>query len=192
MTPKQQEIRKPRGVLMLLAGLLLFSGVIRASLGFDNAYARAPNEVPDSAPIEVANCPLPPIAVIEALKSREERLEHRETALAERLSSLSLAETVIENKLKELKAAEESLAETLARSDGAAEGDLSRLTAVYEAMKPKDAALLFETMAPDFAAGFLGRMRPEAAAAVMSGMNPESAYTISVLLAGRNALVPTD
>jgi flagellar motility protein MotE (MotC chaperone) len=51
---------------------------------------------------------------------------------------------------------------------------------------------LFETMAPDFAAGFLARMRPEAAAAVLSGMTPGAAYTVSVLLAGRNALVPRE
>ena len=55
---------------------------------------------------------------------------------------------------------------------------------------PADAAALFQTMAPEFAAGFLGRMRAEAAAAVISGMTPESAYSISVLIAGRNALVP--
>jgi flagellar motility protein MotE (MotC chaperone) len=78
----------------------------------------------------------------------------------------------------------------LALADGAAEDDLVRLTAVYEAMKPADAAALFQTMAPEFAAGFLGRMRAEAAAAVISGMTPESAYSISVLIAGRNALVP--
>jgi flagellar motility protein MotE (MotC chaperone) len=54
-------------------------------------------------------------------------------------------------------------------------------------MKPKDASLLFERMSPDFAAGFLGRMRPDAAAAIMSGLPPELGYSISVLLAGRNA-----
>jgi flagellar motility protein MotE (MotC chaperone) len=46
---------------------------------------------------------------------------------------------------------------------------------------------LFERMSPDFAAGFLGRMRPEAAAAIMSGLPPELGYSISVLLASRNA-----
>jgi flagellar motility protein MotE (MotC chaperone) len=45
-------------------------------------------------------------------------------------------------------------------------------------------------MAPDFAAGFLAQMRPDAAAAVLSGLDPNKAYTISVVLAGRNALAP--
>lgn len=47
-------------------------------------------------------------------------------------------------------------------------------------------------MDPGFAAGFLGRMRPEAAAGIMTGLSPETAYTISVVLAGRNADVPRD
>ncbi|TKA97657.1 hypothetical protein FAZ78_04745, partial [Cereibacter changlensis] len=107
-------------------------------------------------------------------------------------AALTLAGQAIDAKLAELAAAEAALSETLARADGASEGDLTRLTSVYETMKPKDAAALFEAMAPEFAAGFIGRMRPDAAAAVLSGMSAEAAYSISVLLAGRNALVPKE
>ncbi|MEF3048938.1 hypothetical protein V3C85_17155 [Tabrizicola sp. L79] len=105
---------------------------------------------------------------------------------------MTLAEQSLETRLAELAAAEASLKATLALADGAAENDLTRLTAVYEAMKPAEAAALFETMAPEFASGFLGRMRPESAAAILSGMQPESAYSLSVLIAGRNALAPKD
>ncbi len=72
------------------------------------------------------------------------------------------------------------------------EKDIQNLTAVYQAMKPKDAAALFETMSPDFAAGFLGRMPPDSAAAILSGMSAEAAYGVSVIVAGRNADVPKD
>jgi flagellar motility protein MotE (MotC chaperone) len=91
-----------------------------------------------------------------------------------------------------MKAAEEELKATLALADGAAEDDIARLTAVYQAMKPKDAAALFETMSPEFAAGFLGRMPPDSAAAILSGMSSEAAYGISVIVAGRNADVPKE
>ena len=104
--------------------------------------------------------------------------------------ALALAEEQIEARLAALVAAEEDLAATISVADSAAEEDIARLTAVYENMKPKDAAALFEEMAPEFAAGFLGRMRPDAAGAVMAGLDPKTAYTISVLLAGRNADVP--
>jgi flagellar motility protein MotE (MotC chaperone) len=91
-----------------------------------------------------------------------------------------------------MQAVEAELQATLALADGAAEADLDRLTAVYQAMKPKDAAALFETMSPEFAAGFLGRMPPESAAAILSGMSAESAYGVSVIVAGRNAGAPKD
>ena len=108
------------------------------------------------------------------------------------MAALALAESAIASRLAEMQSVEAKLAATLSLADGAAEKDLARLTAVYEAMKPKDASALFETMAPEFAAGFLGRMRPDAAALVMTGLSPKAAYGISVLLAGRNALVPKE
>ena len=94
--------------------------------------------------------------------------------------------------MDEMKAVEEELKATLALADGAAEKDIQNLTAVYQAMKPKDAAALFETMSPEFAAGFLGRMPPDSAAAILSGMSAEAAYGISVIVAGRNSDVPKD
>ena len=80
----------------------------------------------------------------------------------------------------------------MATADKAAENDIGRLTAVYENMKPDQAAALFRLMEPSFAAGFLGRMRPDSAAAILAGLEPDLAYSISVVLAGRNADVPRE
>ena len=66
------------------------------------------------------------------------------------------------------------------------------LVATTTATKPKDAAALFETMDPSFAAGFLSRMPADAAAGVLAGLSPEAAYTISVVMAGRNANAPQE
>ena len=107
-----------------------------------------------------------------------------------RQKALAVADEEIQRRLVVLEEAEKSLRSLLAIANTAAEDDLARLTAVYESMKPKDAAALFEKMEPAFAAGFLGRMRSDAAAGVMAGLTPETAYSISVILAGRNADVP--
>ncbi len=131
-------------------------------------------------------------AVLAALDMREERLVTQEKQLADRQSALADAERDISFQLARLEAAEAQLEALLTLSDTAAEGDLARLTSVYENMKPKEAAALFEEMAPKFAAGFLGRMRPEAAARIMAGLKPESAYGMSVMLAGRNADLPKE
>ena len=108
------------------------------------------------------------------------------------MQALSVADQTIARKLAALTEAEEKLRATLALADTAAEDDLIRLTAVYQNMKPAEAAALFEEMDPQFAAGFLGRMDPAAAAGVLAGLSPQAAYSVSVILAGRNANVPKD
>jgi len=180
-----------RGTLAILALLLAASGALRLGDRVGAAMALQASES-DQASDPPLQCPDPPVALAAALKERDVTLSNREASVNDRIAALTLAEEAITSRLDELKTAEARLRETLAIADGAAENDLARLTAVYEAMKPVDAAALFETMAPEFAAGFLGRMRPEAAAAVLSGMKPETAYAISVLIAGRNALAPTE
>jgi len=175
-----------RGILMILALLLGSSGALRVGAGVGAAMAEGATAA-GTAPLD---CPLPPAAVAAALVGREAEVKQRETEMADRMAALALADEAINKRMGELQVAEASLKKTLSIADGAAEKDLARLTAVYEAMKPADAAALFQTMAPDFAAGFLSRMRPEIAAAVLAGMKPDMAYSVSVLIAGRNATAP--
>ncbi|MBA3910403.1 MAG: hypothetical protein C0524_11095 [Rhodobacter sp.] len=181
--------RAGRGTLFIVAMLFATSGALRLGSGIGVALAEA-----DQAPViqvasEPASCKTPS-ALSEALKLREDRLSMRETALQDRLAALALADAAITDRMAQMQTMEAELKATLALADGAAEADIDRLTAVYQAMKPKDAAALFQTMSPDFAAGFLGRMLPEAAAAILSGMSADAAYGVSVIVAGRNASAP--
>ena len=184
--------RAGKGTLFVLAMMFASSTALRTGAGIGVALAGGAETLPTKAADAPLICPEPPVALAEALRKRAEQVANQEAALADRMAALALAESAIEVRLTEMKTVEEKLAATLSLADGAAEKDLVRLTAVYEAMKPKDASALFETMAPEFAAGFLGRMRPDAAASVMTNLPPDVAYSISVLLAGRNALVPKE
>lgn len=180
-----------RGTLPILAGMLILSGLLRTGGGVGAALAL---ETAASEPAEAAAEPAPQeeyAAVIAALKTREERLLRREAQIEDRLQVLKVAEERFQSRLIELKSAEETLAATIARAKTASEDDVQRLTAMYETMKPKDAAILFEEMAPKFSAGFLARMKPQSAAAILAGLTPQKAYSISVILAGRNAETPT-
>jgi flagellar motility protein MotE (MotC chaperone) len=183
--------RAGRGALFIVAMLFATSGALRLGSGVGTALARA-EDAPDATALAAPALCEPPAALAEALSAREDRLVVREAALNDRQAALALADQAITERLAALEAMEARLRETLALADGAAEADLERLTAVYQAMKPKDAAALFEAMSPDFAAGFLGRMAPDSAAAILSGMSAEAAYGISVIVAGRNARAPTE
>ena len=188
-----------RGALIVIALLFASSGAMRSGEGLGSALAESSEEptvagenagTGDATVADTAHCPLPPAELAAALSDREGRLQAREAAVADKEAALALAETAITTRLAELQAAEDQLRSTLALADGAAEEDIARLVAVYETMKPKDAARLFDAMEADFAAGFLGRMRADAAAAIMAGMTPEKAYAVSAILAGRNAAAP--
>ena len=125
--------------------------------------------------------------MMEDLTAREARLLAAEVAIEQKRVDVELSRQAIMEQLAILEEAEMRLEAGLAASSTASEDDLSQLTAVYQAMKPKVAAELFEAMDQEFAAGFLVRMAPESAAAIVSGLQPATAYAVSVIVAGRNA-----
>ncbi|UWR15259.1 MotE family protein [Sulfitobacter sp. M368] len=199
---KRKALRKKGGgTVGLIALLLVGSAALRAGSEAGSAYAEATKDQIR----ETAETPKDPTSkmpgqqtmdrsemsnLLTALLKREMRVKEQEKKIEMRSKALAVADEEITKRLAALEQAENALRETLSLADGAAEGDLARLTAVYESMKPKDAAALFGAMEPDFAAGFLGRMRPDAAASVMAGLPADMAYAISVILAGRNTKVP--
>ena len=182
--------RVGQGALFVVAMLFASSGALRLGSGIGAALAQSESEKQAAQVAEKGGTCEMPSAISAALTLREDRIAAQEASLKDRLAALALADTAITQRMEELRKVEEELKATLAVADGAAEEDIQQLTAVYQAMKPKDAAALFETMSPEFAAGFLGRMPPDAAAAILSGMSAESAYGVSVIVAGRNAEVP--
>lgn len=188
---KVRANRPGRGALLILAAFLVGS----AGLRFGDTYGTAFAQESTPEPEEVATEPGPPPefeAILAALDAREARIAEREAAIDTRAQALALAEERIDQKLAALETAEEELRATIALAETASENDLAQLTSVYENMGAEEASALFSEMNPDFAAGFLARMRPDAAAAILAGLDPNAAYEISVILAGRNARVPTE
>lgn len=184
------------GPIHLVIACLVASAVLR--LGSDGmALAEtghaAQMEMPD-LPTEVAQCEaLEDVdQLIRIVKERETQLDEKSVEITNRQLILENLEDRIKAQIVELETANQNLAETLAIADGAAETDLNRLTTVYEAMKPQNAARVFENMDLTFAAGFLSRMDPQSAAMVMSELPAELAYSVSVVMAGQNARAPTE
>ncbi|MCA0997557.1 MotE family protein [Alloyangia pacifica] len=198
--------RAGRGVLAVIGALLIASALVRlgvgAALALNNVAEAGEHEraldMAQADPNAGADATAPGVCVgeedlapaLEALRAREAEVTQREEDLRSRMQALRVAEATIEEKLAAMQETEQRLRATIAMAETAAEQDIAQLTQVYANMKPREAAALFAQMEPDFAAGFLGRMRPDAAAAILSGMDPQAAYTISVMLAGRNANAP--
>lgn len=186
-----------KGSIVIIAMLFLASAGLRLSIDARAAWAegdlaeqffsgQSDQETEQSAATSETGA----AALLEALQRRESAVAEKEMQLKLREKSLDVAQTEIERRIDALEKAEKRLSATLALADTAAEDDLAQLTVVYENMKPKDAAALFQAMEPDFAAGFLARMRPDSAAKILAGLDPQKAYSVSAILAGRNASVP--
>jgi flagellar motility protein MotE (MotC chaperone) len=203
MKNKIRKLRQTgRGAIMLLTLMLVSSALLRVGAGAGIAFAESTQQPAADPDMQNQDTKMtkgqadktPNRAevsqLLQALRAREERVTELESQIEVRSKALAVADQEITRRLTSLEEAETNLRQTLSLADGAAEDDLARLTTVYESMKPKDAAKLFEAMEPDFAAGFLGRMRPDVAAAIMTGLSPERAYSISAILAGRNATAP--
>lgn len=199
MTKKNnvQPSAKGKGTVVILVLLFMTSASLRIATSATEVMAEARTGLkpegtspatPDASKDVPSNEQLS--ALLMAFERREAEIRQKELDIEQRMMALSVADEKISIKLEELEQAESKLRDTLALASTAAEDDLARLTTVYENMKPKTAAALFEEMAPDFAAGFIARMRPDVSASIMAGMNPQAAYTISTILAGRNANIP--
>ena len=196
----KRKIRSGRGALWIIALVFLTSTVVRLASGTGAAIAREVSDLTHGVGTESHGAADPAVcqtdeetqALIAALLKREKSVGEKEFLVAQKMKEVEVAKAEIIESMGVLEQAEARLEATMVRSQSAAEDDLAKLTTVYESMKPKEAAALFEAMSPDFAAGFLGRMRPDAAGAVMAGLKPETAYTISVILAGRNANAPSE
>ena len=197
MSKKTRKTRV-RGSVALISSLLIASAGIRLLTsaevalaeieGGDGLFSQAATAVSNSATQEHDRTAMQ--SLLDALRNGEAAIKVREHNIEMRRKALDVAQVEIERRLDALEAAEKRLGATLTLANTASEDDIARLTTVYENMKPKDAAALFETMEPEFAAGFIARMLPDSAAKVMSGLDPKVAYTISVILAGRNASAP--
>lgn len=189
-----KALRPRRGGLFFLALFMGLSGTLRLGEGVGNALAETAATEPETAEgggvAQICEPDSGAQAMLAALRGRETRLAEQEAKAAEREQTLALARKEIDTKIATLEATEQKLAQTIALADQASEKDVAKLVAMYETMKPKDAAKLFGEMDPDFAAGFLAQMRSDAAAAVLAGLAPAKAYAISLKLAGRNANAP--
>ncbi|TCL01437.1 flagellar motility protein MotE (MotC chaperone) [Shimia isoporae] len=191
-----RNARPPRGSLFLISTFLVASAVLRVGIGASEAIAReeGPLDSPMAAMSAPQTCEQPEDmrALMAAFDEREKRIAKKEEEIRNRMQALSVADAEVSRKLAALEEAEGKLRSVIAMAETAADDDVSRLTRVYETMKPKNVAALFEEMDPEFAAGFIARMNPDSAAGVMAGLSPHAAYSISVVLAGRNANVPTE
>jgi flagellar motility protein MotE (MotC chaperone) len=146
----------------------------------DGAKGRstAPSEKPTSiSPAERA--------VLERLQDRRRELEQRERELDLRENLIKAAEKRLEARLAELKEMEVRLSAAMQRKDDAEAARLKSLVAMYENMKPRDAAKIFDRLDRRVLIEVATQISPRRMADILAQMSPESAERLTVELATR-------
>lgn len=184
-----------KGPLYFVAILFGISATLRVGLYADSAVAlvegRLQNQT-SGAQLQACEPSYDLDAVLSEFKKRDANLSEREANLAQSEVAIRVMKQEIKTQLASLSQAEDRLNQLVAHSQSAAKDDLQKLSEVYSAMNPKQAAALFETMDAEFAAGFLSMLDPFVAAEILAGVSPERAYALSVIVAGRNTNAPTE
>ena len=179
--------KRSAGPLLIMAVLFFSSGAVRVAANLNATETDPITEPSPEQPPEQCLQQEGVEKLMGYIRERQERLVVQDRQISDRMAVLQVAEQELQRTLQMVEAAEAKLQSSLAFASRAMNEDLASLIAVYESMKPKEAASLFAAMPPEFAAGCLAQMRSEIAAQIMAGLTPDQAYGISVFIAGRNA-----
>jgi flagellar motility protein MotE (MotC chaperone) len=124
-------------------------------------------------------------AVLERLQDRRQELDSRNRDLEMRESLIKAAEKRLEAKVGELKDVETRVSSAIGARDKAEADRFKNIVAMYENMKPKDAARIFDRLDMKILVDVSTQMKPATMAAIMAQMAPESAERLTVELANR-------
>ena len=182
-----------------------FDGVLNGSISVSEAKAQqaaaAPPAAPPAAPAAPAKqdgqatppAPSPAvedptlltqteIELLQKLAERRELLDRRETEISQRQGLLKAAESRIDKKVEELKLFQDTISKLIKTYNEQQNAKVASLVKIYEAMKPKDAALIFQELDMDTLLLVAERMKENKLAPFMSKMNPARATEITVEL----------
>ncbi|MEQ8664747.1 MAG: hypothetical protein RIC16_03400 [Rhodospirillales bacterium] len=122
------------------------------------------------------------IVLLQQLSDRRAEIEKRERDIDQRMGLLAAAEARIDNKIRQLRAFQETIEELIVTYDDQQEQKTQSLVRIYENMKPKDAARIFEDLDMDTLLLVAERMKERKLADIMANMNANRARDITVEL----------
>jgi len=125
------------------------------------------------------------VALAETLRLRGIAVDRVLADLDRRKDDLATAEQQLIRRLTALKQAKASVGDARAARDSGTAAGIERLIAVYDAMKPADAAMILTALPPDFAAEILARVQPDAGARIIARIEPGHAAVLTAHMGSR-------
>jgi len=124
-------------------------------------------------------------AILERLQERRQELDTRARELDLRESLLKAAEQRLEARLNELKAAEAKINAALQKKDESEAGRFKGLIAMYENMRPKDAAKIFDRLDLKILVEIVRQINPRRMGDILAQMSPEAAERLTQEIASQ-------
>jgi flagellar motility protein MotE (MotC chaperone) len=124
-------------------------------------------------------------AILERLRQRSKELDQRSRDLDMRENLLKAAEKRVEAKVQELKELERKVKRATGHRKKVQKRDFDGLVAMYSAMDPRKAALIFDKLDIDVQVQVATAMKPRIMSAIMAKMTPDAAQRLTVELANR-------
>ena len=122
-------------------------------------------------------------ALLERLSTRRTELESYEQELAMRASLVEAAEKRIEERQQTLKSIEDQIASLVEQRKEMDEGQFAGIVAMYETMKPKDAANIFNALDIEVLLRVAKMMSPRKMAPILAEMDTMRAQELTVRMA---------
>ena len=130
--------------------------------------------------------------LLERLMSRRTALEKYEQDLALRASIVDAAEKRIEERAATLEALEAQISSLVDQRTEMESGQFASIVAMYEAMKPKDAALIFNNLEMDVLLRVAKTMSPRKMAPILAAMDAARAQELTVKMAAISDQPPAE
>jgi len=121
--------------------------------------------------------------LLERLAARRTELESYEQQLAMRASLVEAAEKRIEERQTTLQSIENQIAALVEQRKQMEEGQFAAIVAMYESMKPKDAAKIFDNLDMDVLLRVTRMMSPRKMSPILAEMNTTRAQELTVRMA---------
>lgn len=169
------------GVIFMLGGVIQLGGMVLARDGAADAVH----------PL-IAGCEGIPEAVSlsERLLLRGDRINRYSAELDRKRAEIEQAEASLTARLIELRAAATSPAARQRAEAAAIDEDIRRMVALYDVMKPVDAARILANLPPDYAAEILIRVGSESGARIVAALDPGTAAIVTTHMGARSARHP--
>lgn len=141
-------------------------------------------------PLDVAEGDNSEAALLQRLGDRRAALDKREADLAMRESLVVAAEQKLDERTKQLQDLETKVAALVDEKQAAEDAGFKGIVAMYEQMKPKDAAKIFDTLNINVLLKIARAMNPRKVSPILAAMSSTPAQALTTALAMTDA--PTD